>query len=77
MTNTPTQWLTRQEAADYLRVTTATLDRWVREKKLPRYRVANKASARFRAVDLDAIVRPEHPDQVAEFEDQNEAQSDA
>lgn len=52
-------WLTRLEAAEYLRVSVDTLDRWVKAGKLRRYRAASGTGRRFRRADLDAALVPE------------------
>lgn len=54
-----TPWMTREEAATYLRVSTSTLDRYVREGKLARHRLAGTRSARFHKEELDALVEPD------------------
>lgn len=58
MTNTkkPT-WLTRQEAADRLRVSPHTVDRWTRQGRLTKYKVADLQSVRFSAEQVDNLVR--------------------
>ena len=45
-------WLTRAEAAEYLRVGTRTLDRWVAAGQLPAYRKGQRMT-RFRREELD------------------------
>lgn len=52
----PRIWATREEAADYLRTSPATIDRYVREGKLPKHRRAGKDSILFRVTDLDALI---------------------
>ncbi|TBR17418.1 MAG: DNA-binding protein [Chitinophagaceae bacterium] len=57
--DTPKQvWFTRAEAAEYLRVTTATLDNWVRDGRIPKHKVMGLQSVRFRVGDLDALFAP-------------------
>lgn len=55
----PSPWLTREEAADYARVSVGTIDRWARERKLPRHRVEGTRSVRFHTDDLDKLMIPE------------------
>jgi|WetSurMetagenome_2_1015567.scaffolds.fasta_scaffold15171_2 excisionase family DNA binding protein len=54
-----TEWMTREEAAAYLRVHPATLDRYVRLKIVKRYQVRGLDKRRFRREDLDAAMVPE------------------
>lgn len=56
MTDEQIRWMTRLEAAEHLRVHPATLDRYVREQKVRRYRVANYDKKRFKMSDLDALL---------------------
>lgn len=55
--------MTRTEAAEFLRVTPRTVDAYVRDKLLPRYRLAGtpqqERSPRFRVEDVRALVKPE------------------
>lgn len=55
------KYLTRQEAAEYLRISVASLDRYVRQGKLPRHRLAGTRTARFIKEELDALVEPDAP----------------
>lgn len=52
-------WMTKPEAAKHLRVSTATIDRYVRRGLLTRHKLAGTQSARFRKDELDALVEPE------------------
>ena len=45
-------WYTRDEAAEYLRVSTRTLDRWIASGRLRAYRQSRKL-VRLRREDLD------------------------
>lgn len=45
-------WLTRREAAEYLRVSLRTLDRWIGSGKLPAHRKSRRL-VRLRRTDLD------------------------
>jgi excisionase family DNA binding protein len=51
-------WLTRQEAAERLRVSPHTVDRWTREGRLTKYKVADLQSVRFDADQVDELVQP-------------------
>lgn len=51
-------WFTKEEAAEYLRVSTRTLDRWVAGGRLHAYRKSRKL-IRFRREDLDAFMTGE------------------
>lgn len=52
-------WMTKGEAALYLRVTPSTIDRYVNEKMLTRYTVRGVQSARFARSELAALVVPD------------------
>lgn len=54
------EWLTVAEAADYLRVSRATIYRWAKQGKLPLYKVGGTAT-RVRKSDLDALVHLRTP----------------
>lgn len=60
MTESP--WLTRTETAQHLRVSPPTVDRWVREGRLTRYKLAGQQSVRFLRADVEALVTPDEPD---------------
>lgn len=56
-------WLTRAEAASYLRISTATVDRLASSGKITRHRIAGvpaggNRSVRFRREELDALLTP-------------------
>jgi len=55
----PTRWLTRHEAAAYLRCTPATLDRWVRRNLVTRHKVGDTNATRYDVVELDRLMKPE------------------
>lgn len=57
MTDTE-QWMTRAEVASYLRVTVRTVDDYVRQGRLPRFRISDTRSARFRVEDVRALLVP-------------------
>jgi excisionase family DNA binding protein len=57
-------YMTREEAAEYLKVSAATLDRYVRQGKLRRLRLAGTRTARFKKGDLDALVEPDQPSEL-------------
>jgi len=52
------KWLSREEAAKVLDVHMRTIDRLVRDGRLPRYRIAGTRSPRFRIEDVRALVVP-------------------
>jgi len=52
------KWLTREEAAERLRCSKHTVDRWTREGKLTKYKVGDLQSVRFDADQVDALVQP-------------------
>lgn len=52
-------YMTKAEAAEYLRVSQATVDRWVREGRVKRYKIDGIQSARFKKDELDGIVVPD------------------
>lgn len=56
-----TPWLTRREAAAYVRVSLETFDRWVKERDVPKHKAAGTQSVRFRREDLDALMVPVQP----------------
>lgn len=51
--------MTRSEAATYLRVSPATVDRWVREERLEAFKVAGTQSVRFSRAGVEALIAPE------------------
>ena len=55
-------WLTKAEAAAYMRVEPRTIDRWVRAGRLTRHRVQGVQSVRFARAELDALVQPAGPE---------------
>lgn len=59
------EYLTRQEAADLLRVDVQTIDRLARNGRLTRYRVdtgASRSRTLFRADEVRGLVKPERTD---------------
>lgn len=50
------RWMTRQEAADELRVTPRRIDAYVRDGALPRYHLAGTRTPRFRIEDVRALI---------------------
>ena len=48
-------WFTREEAAEYLRVGTRTLDRWITAGKLQAYKKSSRL-VRLRREDLDEFM---------------------
>ena len=57
----PSPWVTKQEAAEYLRCTPHTIDGYAKQGLLQRYHVAGWKTTRFKRADLDALVRPVAP----------------
>jgi len=47
--------MTRQEAAEYMGVSPRTIDRWVTEHRLTRYKLDDTRSTRFAVEELDAM----------------------
>ncbi len=54
------EWLTREEAAAYLKINPRTLNRWVQHGKCPRHRTPGGAP-RFLRRELDELLRPDPP----------------
>lgn len=53
------KWLTRAEAAQYLRVSPRTIDRWAKTGIITRHLVAGVArSSRYLRKELEQMVRP-------------------
>lgn len=52
-------WLTRDEAAEYARVSVGTIDRWAREGQITKYTVGRTRSVRYKTVEIDAMMKPE------------------
>ena len=52
----PRRWLTKGEAAQYLRISEYQLDQMVRDGDLVRYSVRGKRSWRWDIADLDALL---------------------
>lgn len=52
------QWLTSEEAAEYLKINRRTLLEWVRQDKLKAYKLSGviRHVWRFRQADLDAML---------------------
>ena len=48
------RWLTRRDAADYLRVSERNVDRFIRAGRLPSYRLNGRI--RLSVGDLDALI---------------------
>jgi excisionase family DNA binding protein len=59
-TDLGTDLLTLPEAAKLLKVSTVTLGRWLKDGRLPAYRVGPRA-VRIRRQDLDAMLTPARP----------------
>lgn len=50
--------MTREEAAKYLRVHVRTLDRWMREDRLPHVRISGVRTIRVRLYDVVKMLTP-------------------
>lgn len=53
------EYLTREQAATFLSVHPKTLDRWFREGRVERYKVAGIQSVRYKEEDLRALLIPD------------------
>lgn len=60
----PTEWLTVEEAARYLKVSRRTIYRWSEVGKLPAYIIGNHRHRRYKRADLDSV--PRRADSVEE-----------
>ncbi len=49
-------WLTSEEAAEYLQVHVNTVRRWAREGAIPSAKLGNRGGFRFRREDLDRFL---------------------
>ena len=49
-------WLTTDEAAEYLQVHVETMRRWVRTKVIPAAKLGNRGGFRFKREDLDCFL---------------------
>lgn len=54
-----TCWFTRAEAAEYARVSLATLDRWARHGVITRHKTPSGRGVRFTKSDIDSALTPE------------------
>jgi excisionase family DNA binding protein len=55
---TPSPWLTKAEAAEYMRCSPRTIDAWANAGRITRHRVAGLQSVRFRRDELDSLAEP-------------------
>ncbi len=55
-----TTYMTKSEAADFLRVSESTIDRYVRAGQLGRFKVAGLQSTRFRRDEVEAMIVPDN-----------------
>jgi len=53
----PTEWLTVEEAARYLKVSRRTIYRWSEVGRLPVYIIGNHRHRRYKRTDLDSVPR--------------------
>jgi len=51
-------WMTKAEAAVYLRVSEATVGRWAREGHLTTHKVAGTQSVRYPRAEVEALITP-------------------
>ena len=49
-------WLTTEDAAEYLQVHVETMRRWARTKAIPAAKLGNRGGFRFRREDLDRFL---------------------
>jgi excisionase family DNA binding protein len=49
-------WLTTEEAAEYLQIHVNTVRRWAREGMIPAAKLGNRGGFRFRREDLDRFL---------------------
>ena len=54
-------WLTTEEAAEYLQVHLDTLRRWARTGVIPAAKLGNRGGFRFRREDLDRFLEGRRP----------------
>lgn len=55
---TETRWLTRQEAADLLKVNPRTVDRYARQGKLTKHKARGTQFVVFPAAEVEALATP-------------------
>jgi excisionase family DNA binding protein len=55
-------WLTTDEAAEYLQVHVNTVRRWAREGAIPAAKLGNRGGFRFRREDLDRFLESRRSD---------------
>lgn len=53
-----TTWMTRKEAAEYLRVSLPTIDRYAASGRLTKHTVPGGRAVRFKVTELDALLKP-------------------
>jgi excisionase family DNA binding protein len=59
------QYLTREEAADFLRVSLPTLDRWAEDGKIRKHTIRGIRSVRYIRSELSEVVVPTDQDGAA------------
>lgn len=57
---TESPWLTKAEAAAYMRVVPRTIDRWVESGRITRYRVGTQV--RFKRAELEQLPHADAPE---------------
>jgi excisionase family DNA binding protein len=67
------RYLTTSEAADFLRVSTKTIERLVKSGRLRSYRIAGSGPRRFRQQDVERILESESTFPVLEQPDEFES----
>lgn len=55
-TFTDRDWITRKQAAEYLQVSTRTIDNWVKSGKLPIRRIS-ESTIRISMTEIDRLLR--------------------
>lgn len=60
-----TRWMTRDEVAEYLRISKPTVDRWAKSGRLTKHSVPGTRAVRFDRAEVDAANQPAaaHADQ--------------
>jgi excisionase family DNA binding protein len=54
----PSPWMTKQEAADYLRVHVHTIDDYIAKGFLTRYHIGDLQSTRLKRSEIEALMQP-------------------
>lgn len=59
-------WLTEEQAQEYLQVSRSTLYRWQQQGSLTVYKFGGSKLRRYKRADLDALAEPVTPDEEGE-----------